>query len=68
MTVRLNVNIGGKVAAELHRVAASEDITITEAVRRAVSVWVWIEGEKAAGRSLAVVSEDGATVRQVVFP
>lgn len=67
MTVRLNINIGDKVAEALRRVAEEKDISITEAVRRAISVWVWVEGETAAGRSMAVLSEDGETVRQVMF-
>lgn len=63
--VRLSVYLGTEPAAALRQLMASLGITATEAVRRAISVWKFVEDEQAKGHKLAVLA-DGA-VREVTF-
>ncbi|KZM68520.1 CopG family transcriptional regulator [Nocardia terpenica] len=53
--VRLSINLASDVAAVLRKWADIKHISATEAVRRAIAVWNFIETEKANGNSFAVV-------------
>ncbi|MFE3447072.1 hypothetical protein ACFXNW_28905 [Nocardia sp. NPDC059180] len=53
--VRLSINLAPDVAAVLRGWAERKRISATEAVRRAIAVWNFIETEKDKGNSLAVV-------------
>ena len=60
MTTRLNVNINDETAAALRELAARRETTVTEIVRRAVSVYKFVEDEVVDGKkSLKLVSRDG---------
>jgi hypothetical protein len=60
MTTRLNVNINDETAAALRELAARRQTTVTEIVRRAVSVYKFVEDEVVDGnKSLKLVSRDG---------
>jgi len=67
--VRLSVNLGTGAAAALRELMSRKDITATEAIRRALSVWKFIEDERAQGRSIALLEGRGKdqVVREVVF-
>jgi hypothetical protein len=45
-------------------------ITATEAVRRALSIWKFVEDELARGNRLAVLEGQGdrRTTREIIFP
>ena len=67
--VRLSVNLHSDVARVLQGHAELAGISVTEAVRRAVAVWAFIEDAKRAGDTVAVVQRSpggAATVREVV--
>jgi hypothetical protein len=64
-TTRLNVNLGDEPAAALHDLMTRKGISATEAVRRAISVWKFVEDQLAAGRRIAVL--DGDAIREVLF-
>jgi hypothetical protein len=66
---RLSVNLGAGPAEALRELMESKDITATEAIRRAISVWSFIEKEQAAGRNIAVVDHSGGkqNVREIFF-
>ncbi|MGY2025786.1 hypothetical protein [Nocardia asiatica] len=53
--VRLSINLAPDVAAVLRDWAEKKRISATEAVRRAIAVWNFIETEKANGNGFAVV-------------
>lgn len=56
MSVRLNININDETAAALQALAAKRDTTLTEIVRRAVSVYKFVEDEVIDGdKSLELV-------------
>jgi hypothetical protein len=66
---RLSINLGAGPAAALRDLMASKDISATEAIRRALSIWKFIEDERSRGRRIALLEGDGRdqVVREVVF-
>ena len=61
MATKLNVNINDETAAALKELADRRQITVTEVVRRAVSVYKFIEDEVVDGDStLKLVKSDGS--------
>ncbi|MFG1921237.1 hypothetical protein [Cryptosporangium sp. NPDC048952] len=66
---RLSVNLGTGPATALRELMESKDITATEAIRRAISVWKFIEDEQARGNRIAVIETAGGkqNVREVLF-
>lgn len=68
-TVRLSVNLGEQPAAALRELMSKKGITATEAVRRALSVWKFVEDELAQGNRLAVLVGEGdhRAVREIIF-
>lgn len=62
MVTKLNVNINDETAAALKDLADRRQITVTEVVRRAVSVYKFIEDEVGDGQAkLKLVKPDGET-------
>jgi hypothetical protein len=60
MTTRLNVNINDETAAALRELADRRQTTVTEIVRRAVSVYKFVEDEVVDGnKTLKLVSKEG---------
>lgn len=49
MATRLNINVNDETAAALQELAAKRDTTLTEIVRRAVSVYKFVEDEVVDG-------------------
>lgn len=68
MTTRLNVNINDETAVALKQLAERRQTTVTEIVRRAVSVYKFIEDEVVDGdKTLKLVASGGAeTVISVI--
>lgn len=70
MTVtRLSVNLAPDVAAELKRLAALRDTSITEMVRRCIALMSLTETERAKGHRPAWIESrpDGERLREWVF-
>lgn len=59
--VKLNININDETEAALRELASRRGITVTETVRRAVSVYKFVEDELDAGGKLQVIHEGGAS-------
>jgi hypothetical protein len=57
--VRLNVNLNRETAAALRYYAEYRDISITEAVRRAISLLDFVQGEVNQGSELITRDRDG---------
>lgn len=55
-TVRLNVNINDEVAAALRELAAENDTTVTEIVRRSVSYYYFFRAQRDAGKHIELVA------------
>lgn len=66
--VRLSINLAPDVAAILRDWAGRKSISATEAVRRAIAVWHFVESEKAKGNRIAVIEGSGKNerIREVV--
>ena len=65
-TVRLSVNLSTETAETFKTLTGRKGLTITEGIRRAIAVWKFVEGETAAGNTLAVIEADGS-VRKVML-
>lgn len=64
---RLNVNLNAETAQALRSLCESRGITATEAIRQAVSVYSYIEGETTQGRKVQVVDESRKTIHELIF-
>lgn len=64
---RLNVNLNQETADALRLVAEQRGISFTEAVRRAISVYKFVEDELAEGHRVQAVDADSGTVRELVL-
>ncbi|MFG1921236.1 CopG family transcriptional regulator [Cryptosporangium sp. NPDC048952] len=56
---RLSVNLGEEPAAALREIMTRQDISATEAVRRAISLLKFVEDEQRAGNRLAIIEAAG---------
>ncbi|MFP5315617.1 MAG: ribbon-helix-helix protein, CopG family [Actinomycetes bacterium] len=65
--VRLNVNLNQETAAALKELAAKENISYTEAVRRAIAVFKFIEDEQAEGRKIQTMDANDRNKRELVL-
>lgn len=65
--VRLNVNLNQETAAALKDLAAKENISYTEAVRRAIAVFKFIEDEQAEGRKIQTMDANDRNKRELVL-
>jgi hypothetical protein len=64
--VRLSVNVSPETAGHLKALTGRKGLTITEGIRRAITVWKFVEDEVAAGNELAVIEKDGA-IRKIML-
>jgi hypothetical protein len=65
--VRLNVNLNQETADALKALAAKENISYTEAVRRAIAVFKFIEDEQAEGRKIQTMDANDRNKRELVL-
>lgn len=61
MTQRLSVNINDETRAALEELSTRRQVTVTETVRRAVSVYKFIEDQVRDGKSLQLAGPDDIT-------
>jgi hypothetical protein len=59
MTTRLSVNMNDQTTADVKELAARRQISVTEVIRRAVSVYKFIEDENAAGSTIRISRRNG---------
>lgn len=64
---RLNVNLNQETAAALKEIAARENISLTEAVRRAIAIFKFVEDEQAEGRKIQTMAADETNKRELVL-
>ncbi|WP_214584360.1 ribbon-helix-helix protein, CopG family [Clavibacter michiganensis] len=65
--VRLNVNLNAETAQALRDIAAARHISVTEAVRRAIAVYDYIEEETRSGRRVQTSDKNRENVRELVM-
>ena len=65
--IRLNVNLNQETAAALRKIADDKGISFTEAVRRAISLYDYIEEETRNGRHVQTTDADRNSVRELVM-
>ena len=64
--VRLNVNLNKETAAALKEIAARQEISLTEAVRRAVAMLKFVTDEQGDGRKIQSMNSNGTNKRELV--
>lgn len=64
---RLSVNLAPEVAEALRELAKKNGVSITEAVRRAISTEKFIEDVKDSGGKLLIEDPKDKNLRQLVF-
>ncbi|MBT2565093.1 CopG family transcriptional regulator [Arthrobacter sp. ISL-85] len=65
--VRLSVNLNKETADALKEMAKEHGISFTEAVRRAISVYKFIDDEVHEGRKVHTLDADNKNVRELVL-
>lgn len=63
--VRLSVNLSSDVADELKQYASRKGISVTEAVRRAITVLTFVDHAQSRGASLHV--EEGGALKEILL-
>lgn len=63
---RLSVNINDECARVLEKAKEQRGVSATETIRRALSMYEFMENEKLAGRK--IMSVDGSTETELVWP
>jgi hypothetical protein len=63
--VRLSVNLGPAVADTLKGYASRKGVSVTEAVRRAISILAYIDSAQNRGASLNI--EEGGKLKEIQF-
>jgi hypothetical protein len=66
-SARLSVNINEETAEQLQQTAARKQISYTEAVRRAIAVWSFIEDEIKDSKIVQVVDPSSGDTRELVL-
>lgn len=64
---RLNVNLNEETAELLRRVAKARGISYTEAVRRAIAVWAFVEDEVEQKHRVQSYDPEGGLIRELVL-
>jgi hypothetical protein len=64
-TVRLSVNLDAASAAQLKQLANDRGATFTETIRRAISVYHFIDGEHRNGSRILI--ENGGDAKEMVL-
>lgn len=65
--VRLSVNLNHETAAALKDLAKDQGLSMTEVMRRAISVYKFVIDERDAGRKIHTMDQDGRNVREMVM-
>lgn len=65
--VRLNVNLSAEVAAALRQTTRRNGLTLTEGVRRAVSIWKLLDDAARHGERIEVVDPETGRTRELVL-
>jgi hypothetical protein len=64
--VRLSINLSTETADAFKALLERKGLTITEGIRRAITVWQFLEDEASKGNEIAVIEQDDK-VRKVVL-
>ncbi|MCT2279890.1 ribbon-helix-helix protein, CopG family [Micromonospora chalcea] len=64
--VRLSINLSAEAAEAIRAITARRGITITEAIRRAISTHKYVDDAAERGAKI-LVEEPDSTVRELIF-
>jgi predicted transcriptional regulator len=66
MTTRLNVNINDECASALRKMAERNETTVTEIVRRAISVFDYVDRAARDGKTVQIIGPDDVTTLAII--
>lgn len=64
---RLTIDLGLKTDSTLSDLSKSQGISKSEVLRRAVSVFMYLQSQTAQGNSVEVRDKEGRLVKEIVF-
>jgi hypothetical protein len=65
--VRLSVNLSHETADMFKTLAERKGLSFTEAVRRAITIWKFVEDQLSQGNELAIVETDGKARKVLIL-
>lgn len=65
--VRLNVNLNAATAEALKRMSEEQGVSLTEVVRRAISVYNFIDEEQRNGNRIQTADPEKGAVRELIL-
>lgn len=65
--VRLEINLNVETADALKQLAVSQGVPLTEVVRRAISLYKFLEEERAQGRRIQTANPASGEVRELIL-
>lgn len=65
--VRLNVNLNAATADALKRLSDEQGVSLTEVVRRAISVYKFIDDERRSGHRIQTTDPAKGEVRELIL-
>jgi hypothetical protein len=67
VTNRLSVNLSDEAATALRSYVGRHGATVTEAIRRGISILKYLDDLRDEGQKILVSDKDGKNIREVVF-
>lgn len=65
--VRLNVNLNAATADALKKLSDDQGLSLTEVVRRAISLYNFIDGERRSGHRIQTADPEKGEVRELIM-
>jgi hypothetical protein len=65
--VRLNVNLNSATADALKKLSDEQGVSLTEVVRRAISLYDFIDGERRSGHRIQTTDPERGEVRELIL-
>jgi hypothetical protein len=65
--VRLNVNLNPATADALKKLSDEQGVSLTEVVRRAISLYNFIDGERRSGHRIQTTDPEKGEVRELIL-
>ena len=65
--VRLNVNLNAATADALKKLSEEQGVSLTEVVRRAISLYDFIDDERRSGNRVQMTDPKTGTVRELIL-
>ena len=65
--MRLSVNINPEIAGVLKKLSEEQGVTLTEVIRRAISLYAVLEDKRKEGKVIEVFDPRRETIQELIF-